>query len=172
MPALDVAQYTDQLSAYFANLPRVDLAYLFGSQARRKAGPLSDVDIAVLLEGMPDTDTCFDLRLEIIGGMMCILRTDDVDVVILNQAPLALQYQVVRDGELIFCRDRRLAVEYRCRVLNLYFDFEPLLERHKQTFFEKVRKGELLSGYNPYRGAFGTNSQVGVHSGRAPTADV
>ncbi len=49
MPALDVAQYTDQLSAYFANLPRVDLAYLFGSQARRKAGPLSDVDIAVLL---------------------------------------------------------------------------------------------------------------------------
>lgn len=72
MSVLDIAQYTDQLNTYFADLPRVGLAYLFGSQARRKAGPLSDVDIAVLLEGTPDADTCFDLRLEIIGGMMYI----------------------------------------------------------------------------------------------------
>ena len=49
MWVLDIAQYTDQLNTYFADLPRVGLAYLFGSQARRKAGPLSDVDIAVLL---------------------------------------------------------------------------------------------------------------------------
>jgi predicted nucleotidyltransferase len=158
MPALDIAQYADHLNTYFADLPPVGLVYLFGSPARGKAGPLSDVDIAVLLEDMPDADTCFDLRLEIIGGMMRILQTNDVDVVILNQAPLTFQYQVVRDGVLIFCRDRRLAVECRCRALNLYFDFEPLLERHKQTFFEKVRKGKLLSGHNPYRGTFGTDS--------------
>ncbi len=172
MSALDLTQYVGQLNAYFEGLPLVGLVYLFGSQARGKTTPLSDVDIAVLLEDTPDADTCFSLRLEIIGGLMRILQFNDVDVIILNQVPLVLQYQAIRDGVLLFRRDHRLAVEYRCRVLNLYFDFEPLLERHKQTFFEKVRKGELLSGHNPYRGTFGTDSQVGTHPARAPTVDV
>jgi predicted nucleotidyltransferase len=39
-----------ELSDLFANEPVV-VAYLFGSQARGDAGPLSDVDVAVLVEG-------------------------------------------------------------------------------------------------------------------------
>ena len=41
------------IEQYFAALDEVVLAYLFGSHARGEAGPLSDIDIAVLLR-----DTC------------------------------------------------------------------------------------------------------------------
>ena len=39
---------------------------------RGQAWTHSDVDVAVLLAGHPDDDQCFDMRLEVIGGLMQI----------------------------------------------------------------------------------------------------
>jgi len=150
MEQFNLSQHADTLEQYFASLDGVMLAYLFGSHARGQAWPLSDVDVAVLLEGRPDDDRCFDARLEVIGGLMDILHTDDVDVLILNQAPPALRYAVLRDGVLLFCRNRRAMIRFRVRALNEYLDFKPILKRHERAILEKARKGELLSGYNPY----------------------
>jgi len=152
MEHFDLSQHVDALEQYFASLDGVVLAYLFGSHARGRAGPLSDLDVAVLLEGRPDDDCCFDMRLEVIGGLMGLLHTNDVDVVVLNQALPALRYAVLRDGILLFCRDRQAMIEFRLRTVNEYLDFKPILKRHGDAILEKARKGELLSGYNPYKG--------------------
>ena len=152
MEQFDLSQYSDALAQYFASLDEVVLAYLFGSHARGQAWARSDVDVAVLLEDRPTDGHCLDMRLEVIGGLMDILYTDDVDVVILNQAPPALRYAVLRDGLLFFCRDRRAMIEFRVRALNEYLDFRPILKRHERAIMEKARKGELLSGYDPYHG--------------------
>lgn len=151
MESFDLDQYRDALERYFASLDGVVAAYLFGSHARGRAWAHSDVDVAVLLEGRPDNDRCFDMRLEVIGGLMGILHTNDVDVLILNQAPPALRYAVLRDGILLFCRDRQALIEFRVRALNEYLDFKPILKRHGDAILEKARKGELLSGYDPYK---------------------
>lgn len=152
MEQLDLSQYADALEQYFASLDGVMLAYLFGSHARGRAWAHSDVDVAVLLEGRPDDDRCFDMRLEVIGGLMDVLHTNDVDVLILNQAPPALRYAVLRDGVLLFYRDRQAMIEFRVRTLNEYLDLKPMLKRHERAMLEKARKGELLSGYDPYHG--------------------
>jgi len=148
MEHLNLSQYIDRLEQYFASLEGVVLAYLFGSHARGQAWAQSDVDVAVLLENRPDDDRCFDMRLEVIGGLMNLLDTDEVDVLILNQAPPALRYAVLRDGVLLYCRDRQAMIEFRVRAVNEYLDFKPILERHKRAILEKARKGELLSGYD------------------------
>jgi len=77
----------------------------------------------------------------------------DVDVLILNQAPPALRYAVLRDGILLFCRDHQAMIEFRVRTVNEYLDFKPILRRHEHAILDKARKGELLSGYDPHRGA-------------------
>jgi len=151
MEHFDLSQHVDALEQYFASLDRVVLAYLFGSHARGRAGPLSDVDVAVLLEGRPDDDCCFDMRLEVIGGLMGLLHTNDIDMVVLNQAPPALRYAVLRDGILLFCRDRQAMIEFRLRTVNEYLDFKPILKRHGDAILEKARKGKLLSGYDPHK---------------------
>jgi predicted nucleotidyltransferase len=115
--AFHLDQHAEALERYFASLDGVVLAYLFGSHARGRAWAHSDVDVAVLLEGRPDDGRCFDLRLEVIGGLMGILHINDVDVLILNQAPPALRYAVLRDSLLLFFRDRQ-AMEFRVRALN------------------------------------------------------
>ncbi len=151
MKDFNLDEHRDALERYFASLHGVVLAYLFGSHARGQAWAHSDVDVAVLLEDN-DSDRCFDTRLEIIDGLMDLLRTDDVDVLILNQAPPALRYAVLRDGILLFCRDHRARIEFHLRTVNEYLDFKPILKRHERAILEKARKGELLDGYNPHRG--------------------
>jgi predicted nucleotidyltransferase len=161
-----------ELKVCFAGRADVSLAYLFGSVARGQAGPLSDVDVAVLLDDAPGADTCFRARLEVIGDLMSLLHVDDVDVLILNQAPPTLRYAVVRDGVLLFARRHQDAVTFRVRTLNEYSDFAPMIAMHQRIFFEKVRRGELLSGYNPYRGALRANKNLFERFTRIPTDEL
>ncbi|HEX6384767.1 MAG TPA: nucleotidyltransferase domain-containing protein [Anaerolineae bacterium] len=138
---------------YFATFENVVLAYLFGSHARGQAGPHSDVDVAVLLEEQLSSDARFNKRLQIITDLMDLLQTDKVDVVVLNEAPLALSYRVLRDGLLLHCASEDTRIMYTAETLTRYLDFEPILKRHERAVLERARQGELLHGYNPYRGA-------------------
>ncbi|HYC56666.1 MAG TPA: nucleotidyltransferase domain-containing protein [Candidatus Binatia bacterium] len=61
--------------------PRVRLVYAFGSTVSGTSGPLSDLDIALLLEHAVDWDVEHDLRARLAG---VVAR---VDLVILNDAP-------------------------------------------------------------------------------------
>ncbi|HYU17993.1 MAG TPA: nucleotidyltransferase domain-containing protein [Chloroflexota bacterium] len=144
---------TAALGEYFSSRDDVIAAYLFGSHARGRAGPLSDVDVGVLLSGTPDVDRCFEARLDITGGVMDVLHVNDVDVAVLNQVPLALRYRIFCDGVLLHCRDRRALVEFKARTVSQYLDFLPLIERHERAIFERARRGELFDGYNRHRGS-------------------
>lgn len=67
------------------------------------------------------------------GTLASIFRqaglTDTVDVVILNEAPVALAYRVVREGEVVFCRDERGRIEHWATVVDRYLDMEPTCAR-------------------------------------------
>lgn len=134
------------LARYFASRENVLLAYLFGSQARGRSWAESDIDLAVLLTDRPDDGACLDARLDLLGGLMDQLETDEVDVLILNQAPPALRHAVLSDGIELFCRDRRVAMEFRLRAFNEYLDFLPIQRRHERAFLEKARRGALFLG--------------------------
>ncbi len=157
---LDRATLIARCAALFTAEPHVVVAYLFGSYARDQAGPLSDVDIAVLVdEGVAEADY-LDERLRLMGAVTDALEFDDVDVVVLNQAPLALAYRVLRDGVVLACRDRDRRVQYTARIVSLYLDFKPVIERFERAIIERARRGELTRGYNPYRGSLERHRQL------------
>jgi predicted nucleotidyltransferase len=145
---IQLTDYREALSNYFAKVTGVTLAFLFGSQARQEASLLSDVDIAVLVDNSLTSAQRFDLRLRMIGELTDLLRSNDVDMTILNDASLPLQYRVLRDGVLLYCRNEDIRVQFTAKTVVTYLDFEPLLRRHEEAVLEKARRGELLSGYN------------------------
>lgn len=134
------ADLSERLRERLAEEPDVTVVYLFGSHARGSAGPLSDVDVAVLLRDGHGPDR----RLELADAVGTAAGGVRADVTVLNDAPPALAYRVLRDGELLLSRDDRARVRHWVRTVDRYLDMAPLrreLERGTSHRLEEGRFG-------------------------------
>ena len=121
-----------QLSRIFKQRADIKLVYLFGSRAHDETGPLSDYDFALYADTQ-DFKRLYDLKLSIQDELSRSLKTDNVDVVVLNttESP-ELKYEIITKGKLIFEREPfRVMIEPK--ILNEYFDFHLQLERYGLT---------------------------------------
>jgi predicted nucleotidyltransferase len=112
-------------------VPGLAAAYLFGSRARNEATPASDVDVALLYERAP-ASTLMARPFFATSELESILG-QDVDLVVLNDAPRDLVHRVLRDGILVFEADRGARIAFEVKARNEYFDLLPTLERYWQT---------------------------------------
>jgi len=104
-------------------------AYLFGSHARGQARSDSDVDVAVYVDETAVDEGHWGYRAELGTDLMAALGTDDVDVVVLNEAPILLYHRVLRDGVRLLSRDLRATTSRAGQALSRYFDFLPQLDK-------------------------------------------
>ncbi|HXF57651.1 MAG TPA: nucleotidyltransferase domain-containing protein [Actinomycetota bacterium] len=118
----------------------VVLAYLFGSVARGRAGPLSDVDVAVLLAEDGDPFLRF---LEVVEEVGRVVGPERADVVLLNTAPVALAYRVLRDGRLLLCRDQALRARHWVRTVLGYLDMEPFFRTFEEGLRHRILEGRF-----------------------------
>ena len=136
----DVRQFFPDLRKKLEGEESVCFAYLFGSYGRGKPGPLSDVDVAVFLEGCKDY---WDKKLELIGEITRTLRTEEVDLVILNQAPLSLRFHVIKTGELLFSKDEFKRIEFEAKTFKFYCDTLPLRELAWKSLTNRIEEGRF-----------------------------
>jgi predicted nucleotidyltransferase len=110
-------------------------AYLFGSHAAGRAHRESDVDVAVLLawDVHPTARERFEERVRLSGVLASALRTDRIDLVVLNDVPPHLGRRIVTGGERVFCadpgRDRDFVRDVQLRAA----DLEPFLARTRRV---------------------------------------
>lgn len=114
----DIRDRFPAVAAFFQSRQDVRFAYLFGSMARGTDGPLSDVDIAVYIDS-DDPET----PLDIIGHLNNILQTDEVDLVILNTAPLTLKGKILESREVIADNDPFFRHRFESLTMRMYWDF-------------------------------------------------
>jgi hypothetical protein len=116
----------------FARYPCAKLAYLFGSRATGNAGPLSDYDFAVYIDGLTEREM-FDCQLDILSDLNKTLGTDAVDLVNLTTSEMPeLKYDIVKDGLRIYTVEP-YHVLVEPRIWNEYFDFHESLVRNGLT---------------------------------------
>jgi predicted nucleotidyltransferase len=118
-------------------------AMLIGSQARGTPGPLSDVDIAVWHE--PGLDPAGQLQLQLKLARLAgeTLRTNEVDIVMLNQAPPLLRHRAIRDRKLLVERDSVARVRLDARALLDYLDTKPLRAEMSRGLLKRIREGRF-----------------------------
>lgn len=80
--------------------PKIIAAWAFGSAQDGTLREGGDVDTAVLA----NTPLTFDEQLTLLGQLQATLQTDDIDLVILNEANPILRFEAV-SGKRLFCRD-------------------------------------------------------------------
>lgn len=117
----------DAIRDALAGETSVSAAYLFGSVASGTAGPLSDIDVGLLIDAGPPERSRVVAR--VTDALSRRLRTSRLDIVSLSDASLALRYRVVRDGVVVVSRQPAALERFITESVLHYLDFKPVRDR-------------------------------------------
>lgn len=117
---------------FLKSFPQVKLAYLFGSQVSGEANKNSDYDFAFYIDEK-NANIRNNIKLDLIIGLSKMLKTDDIDVVTLNDSDSPeLNYNVIKYGKLLY-EVEPFKVIVEPKILETYFDFISMLRRNNLT---------------------------------------
>ena len=122
--------------------PVTEAVYRFGSWGTAWQRSESDLDLAVLLphELANRVDQLDWLRLN--GEIAQVSRTDRVDLINLRTATTDLQAEVLRTGEVLFCRDDDTRLEFETLILNMH---QELNYRRAGLYEDIMKRGRVIS---------------------------
>ncbi len=116
------------------------LAYLYGSVARGRPMPWSDVDVALVLDPplAPADRLAFELEVEL--ALASASGLHQVEVRVVNDAPILVQGAVVTEGLLVYARDDERRIAYETATRSRYFDFLPDARTMASIFMAALRE--------------------------------
>ena len=120
----------------------VAAVWLFGSRARGDADDDSDADIALLLRAgapVPSLHTQGALANE----FATTLGVDEIDIVVLDRAPLDLRGRVLTEGRVLWSRDEPRRVRFTVETLSRYFDILPTIREQDRAYLRALARRGL-----------------------------
>jgi predicted nucleotidyltransferase len=129
------------LEAFARAQPDVTAAWVFGSRASTGGTRLSDLDVAFLLDA-PEGNV-FDRRLTLRADLAAALRANELDVVVLNEAPVGLRHAVTKKGRLVFSRDDRARRRFEVDTWIRYLDMEPFRRTLAEGLRHRIEEGRF-----------------------------
>lgn len=133
----DLESVKTKLSSYFSSLDEVVIAYIFGSVARGEENRMSDVDLGVLLDEPLSKQDMFGLELQIIDDIVGLLGSDKIDLTIMNQAPLLLKFNIIKDG-YVLKSDEASRIPFETRIMSRYLDEKFYRQRHMREAVKQM----------------------------------
>ena len=126
----------DILDRFFSRANRTGLvsAYLFGSRITGRIHRESDLDVGILLDWRvhPTHRVRFEERLALSSSLIAALGANEVDVLILNDAPPLLAARIVVEGRRVFCAEPVLDRAFFRDVQLRAADLLPFLRRTRR----------------------------------------
>lgn len=112
----------------------IAFAYLFGSKVKNKESYRSDWDIAVYIKDELLEKNPVWQKFNIEDKLSAVLKTDAIDVVILNRLdnPL-LGFEIISKGLLLLSKDEESRLTFEGEVLGRYQDWEYFMKRHMEV---------------------------------------
>lgn len=123
-----------EVNRYLFEHQEVIFTYLFGSFVQKDT--FRDIDIGIYVNPYPDM-----IHFGMMQSELDDLLESKVDLILLNDIfakDPVFGHQVITNGELLFCRDTHLHVEYKSKVFRRYFDTVYLREMMAQAFTQRL----------------------------------
>jgi len=125
------------LRGTLSQVPEVAFAYLFGSAARGK--DFRDLDVALYLIPCPSSSyERFKLAMRIARLLERSLQPRyEVDVRVLNEAPVLFRCEVLRTGQLLIEHLPECRIRWEAQLLSDFLDYQPVW---KALVYQKLRR--------------------------------
>ncbi len=98
--------------------------YVIGSAATRDLKPLIDLDFGVFLDTKIAKKERFDIHSSLLGYLNQKFQTDEIDLILLNEAPARIAYSILKDGRLLLCHNAKELVDFSEDTVRTYLDFK------------------------------------------------
>jgi len=139
---MEMKKRLEEVKKFLGKQDFVRVAYIFGSVAEGRQGPLSDFDFAVFLEENLSKRDIRDKKMFLINGISSIMRSDNFDLVIMNEASLLMKNNIIKHGKVLKSDRSRMAFE--ARIMCDYLDRKYYEDMHANITLERIsRKGIL-----------------------------
>ena len=138
--------FVEKLKKFFEKKSIFQLVYLFGSRSINRQGESSDYDFAVL----PVKTLSMEERFSLIHELTIHLGAT-VDLILLDEAPIELKYNIISTGKILYKKDDFYKVEFEAKTLSQYFDYLPVLHYFKK---ELLKGGKNDAGIQRNRKSF------------------
>jgi len=141
---------TAELERYLKGEKDILALYLFGSHSEGVAHTRSDVDLAILLGPKVDGDRYIECRLRYLSELKGFVP-GTLDLVVLNQVPPLLQFQILQKGKLVFDRDSDARAEIEMKMLGQCYLAARFYEFQFSYLIQRIKKDGLGRGFQSYR---------------------
>ena len=119
---------TGSLTGSLTQFPAVIAIILYGSAARARATPLSDVDICVVTTpGLPTDE--WESIMSYSGPA--------VDLVLFHDLSPSVKYRVIREGKILYLRDEKMWHRIQAGAIRQYLDIKPFIERNARRILKR-----------------------------------
>lgn len=129
---MDIAKKCKDILIEYDN---IIFAYIFGSYAQNNLKVHSDIDIAIFLEKELNSDIYLEIKMKLADKLK-----REVDLVILNDAPPLLKYQIYRNNLLLFTRDKTIESNHKVKTLFEYNDMKRYLDLSYNKTIKRLKE--------------------------------
>lgn len=116
--------------------PNLLAIYLFGSFGSQFETEESDLDLALLLDKPTDPVKLWNLAQRLAKKIR-----RDVDLIDLKRASTVFQFEIITNGELIFCTNQELCDKFKDLVYSMYVRFNDERQEIVESFLNKKTRG-------------------------------
>ena len=132
----DILDKLDSLPGHIVNDRDIIAFFVFGSAVNGRLKPLSDIDLAVLLNTEMNKAQLFNKGLDLRSTIAEVLKTEEFDLVNLNLAPARFAHNIITDGRLLFCNNNPVLADFIEKNTREYLDFKYYRDDFDRTFRE------------------------------------
>ena len=115
-------------------------AYLFGSYAKNKSKPTSDLDLALLTSDARGKRKKFEKRMRFNGELSRLLKKE-VDLIFLEESSDLLGYEIIKTGKLIYEANKAKHRYLAAKIVLKYLDFQYIQKIMEQGMIRSIKRG-------------------------------
>lgn len=98
---------------------------LFGSHAKKRATPLSDIDICVFGKKLRENEKA---RIETLGN-------EKIRIVFFDELPLPVRFRIFKEGKFLYLKDEIFVNSLKAETVSYFLDFKLTLDRYYKKVY-------------------------------------